>query len=138
MNAERLLQLATFLETDPRVKDHFDLEVIASGTFGDFGVQAIGAQCVSIEAYKAVPPCGAMACAIGWMPFAFPFSGLKYASHGISSETESCPWASAEEFLDIDSDDSGDLFDPDCYLREDFNSPQVVAKRIRDFVAFRS
>lgn len=60
MRADRLLQLADFIE---KVPDHqFDLDVVCRTERGK-----IRAEKPSID-----PACGTAACAIGWCPFVFP------------------------------------------------------------------
>ena len=126
MNKQRMLKLADFLETLPTKK--FDFSMIRDH---DKDVQYI-------------PPakCGAVGCAIGWMPTVFP----RLCGDWVASKTKNgytvrdgVWFDDAAEVLDIDYSDCTALFTPggEVYgLRNlgENTTPKAVARRIRQFV----
>lgn len=131
MNSERLLKLAEFLETDPRVKDHFDMALIVSDGFDP---KALG--------------CGAAACAIGWTPVVFPEAWRYEDDCAVLRlpKGTAFDFDAAELFYGIDRKQSVYLFSLSWYAEAEWDTdtrtfqsssipPTTVAKRIRDFVA---
>ena len=118
IHAERLLKLASFLNT--LKKEKFNFDIIA----------------------KKEPICGTVGCAIGWCPKVFPrsFQWINGGNAARVTYLEVClknhgryNFGAVEVFFNISSDDSEFLFDPVAY-NETNVSPKIVAKRIRSFV----
>ena len=141
----RLLKLAAFLRTVPR--KHFNLDVIANNSND---IDDGKTNCQIIKRMKEIGKtnkkydCGAAACAIGWMPAAFPRQ-CKWSSNKdtwyseinvVLRSSNKKDFAAAKEFFDICEKQADYLFQPDFYPNSRYNSisPKTVAKRIEKFV----
>lgn len=111
MNTERLLKLAEFLETKVE-PGRFDIKCWRRGDLNE---------------------CGTAGCAFGWATVCFAADGLVF-SNGEPTFGTAYGFDAADDFFDIDSEESWDLFDSDSYCNEEV-SPQMVATRIRQMVA---
>src|SRR4051812_45220996 len=107
---DRLVRLADFLDALPKQKFDFATVVSEGGK-------------PMMEALKAgKTECGTVACAIGWMPAAFPRDvkwsrssvgdiwGVELREHGASGNFQA-----AERYFGITSVESSYLFSPDAY-----------------------
>jgi hypothetical protein len=121
MRKDRLLKLANFLEHN--VKPHwFDLDIIASPGFEE-------------------KECGSAACAMGWIPSAFPRSKASVRKASLTTGYEfvyknSVNCSGAAKFFGITIEHAEYLFWPDCYPEKRQGRMEVV-KRIRKYVKLR-
>lgn len=127
---ELLLDLADFLENDPRVKGHFDMDfVLCDSGGGKPEVDARGRIRVT---------CGTAACAMGWAPMvpALRRAGLRYGVYNgrawsLVLNGEWLPFDTTARLLfDISAEHCDKLF----YKRPDHSTPKQVARNIRRFV----
>jgi hypothetical protein len=129
-----LLALADFLENDPRVEGHFDMDTVLAAKGYDFYHTKNGK--------PDLQACGTAACAMGWAPMvpAIHRAGLSYIKleHGdwyIALHGQVCGFVSAAaELFDIDSSDVAILF----YSCPGHRTPEQVARNIRRFVVARA
>ena len=139
MRTDRLLKLAEFLQSEvPR--DYFDLRTIVGNP---------SAPQTILPSWDATSPnlpseCGTTACAIGWLPGAFPGewfwikrrvgSGFGYTVSSSQAEPDSDEyhdWESeAYGFFGLREGDFNYLFMPSYYKRDELKNPLVVAGRI--------
>jgi hypothetical protein len=137
LHLNRLLKLATFLDTLPRQKFDFGVLVNQSGL-------------PMLEALKkGAHRCGTVACGMGWMPAVFPRQ-VKWTGENIrlrgSAFVEG--FEAAEVFFGLTSSETMYLFQPGggwnpfdendkTYYNKlkDGSHPKTLAKHIRKFVA---
>ena len=144
---ERLLKLATFLETSVKPKA-FDLNVICKiNRTDDYGNSTAASDKDVALVLKEISKgnkkydCGTAACAIGHMPLCFPrtfeYKENNWGGNGyIEVENRNSGeqnFDAAKDFFNIDDTESYYLFQPDCYPHG-HKSPKYVAGRIRSFV----
>jgi len=124
---KRLLKLAAFLDGLPSAK--FDIrEYVAENSAPD-------------------PRCGAVCCAVGWMPRVFPASwrwvDMGWANRQLSVQrrrntTEDC-WDDAASFFNIGVTVMDAMFKDTAYPMAEYGgrkvTPKVVAARVRKTVA---
>jgi hypothetical protein len=138
MNKERLLKLATFLDTVPGPK--FDLTHWRSKP-NRYSNPALAYEVSDADLLD--PECGTTACAVGWactIP-EFKAAGLSHSATpqyswttAAGEELVSMGWNAVKRFFDLDGADADFLFMAHKYpvlLR----GPAVVAQRIRNLVA---
>ena len=128
MNKQRMLKLADFLDNLPTKK--FDFSI-----FRDRDDTAV---------YTPPEKCGAVGCAIGWMPTVFPRVCKSWMGSKMKNGYTVKPglwFDDAAKVLDIDYNDCDNLFSPGgCVpgLRptalSENTTPKKVAARIRQFV----
>lgn len=144
---DRLLKVADFLEnTVP--KKHFDLKYFTrdEDTADDDSLDCRNSDQNEVllrklnKIKKDFKPhtCGAVACAIGWMPAIFPrtFKWDKDASIVLRSSDADYPDAdfdAIQVFLNLNYDEVSKLFTSDYYPKGR-RGPKSVAKKIKQFV----
>lgn len=126
---KRLQKLADFLETIP--SKHFNLDYIAMDNDG-CNLENYSKKMKQIGKGEKVK-CGAVGCAIGWMPIVF--RDFKYDGKGefkiINVKTESTNQRAASQFFGLDQKQCGYLFLPDNYKK---GYKHHVVARIRKFI----
>jgi len=144
VHKERLLKLSTFLRE--KVPDeHFDLRFIVGQRLEDndvgYGKEAFAA--LPLVASGTQRGCGAVACAIGWCPAAFPDNWIWEDSdrHSVrlldaQEGGDDDDFSYAEEFFGLDESESRLLFMPSSYPGYGESATRHdVAQRIEGFVA---
>jgi hypothetical protein len=132
---ERLLKLATFLETVPRKKFDF------SRVVGD----AEDSWAIPTEAPRKTFDCGSVACAIGWCPVVFPrlarYRLNQQALFRVTTADDGMYFTDvARELFAITSSEAYALFSAgsqelfDLPRLSDTATPKQVARNIRTFV----
>lgn len=125
MNIERLNKIAEFL--DKLEPENFDLQNF-------------------VTSFDIDNHCNSICCAIGWFPTIFPedfdwnwddlTDDEPYEPDCVSIYSKTLRlvsgWSMAEKYLDLSSSQVQLLFSHEHYT--DYNSPDIVAKRIRDFI----
>lgn len=127
MNRKRIRKLANFLKKLPESK--FDFAIIGTK--------------INTES-KVKVKCPTVGCAMGWMPSAFPLSGLrlKVEFEADNAKANNCNLVTTSptcgktgddlvaDFLDIDNDIVEMLFYPNYYFKENDTTAKEVAKRL--------
>ncbi len=144
MYKNRLLKMADFLEQLPNKL--FDLRhfVAYRHELNETGVDhnysnPTSDSLIKIGKDMKKHKCGAVACAIGWMPQIFPRSvewgdGDVIQLKGVDKDGDQiCGFRAAQEFLGLEIDASHNLFTVGYYGKTRRN-PKNVARRIRKFV----
>lgn len=128
MNKQRMLKLADFLDNLPAKK--FDFAIFRT---------------IACDApYVAPESCGAVGCAIGWMPTVFPRVCKEWVAfktkNGYTLKNQGF-FTPAAKVLDLATDHCEDLFSPGVPVKglnprslSEQTTPKAVAKRIRQFV----
>ncbi len=137
IGGDRLLALAEFLETDPRVKGHFEMDYELMQRSANGGWAALTK---SKRGRPDLHTCGTVACAMGWAPHvrALRRAGLGYVKFngmwGLSLNGEETYYADAAvQLFGISDRDRQHLF----LERPGHRTPKQVARNIRRFVAKR-
>lgn len=123
---KRLNKLADFLDTVPRPK--FDLSLIRREPNPDY-------------AHPKEVKCGTVACAMGWMPEAFPRAGIKPINGEIGFKdqdtSEVDTFKTAQTFFGIGNQEAEGLFNTGNFMDSQYlgdqATPKQVAKRIRKY-----
>lgn len=122
---ERLLKHADNIENVRQ--SNFDLSVVTYGNVKKINKNV----CTKYT-------CGAVACAIGYLPIFFPRI-FKYEEIGffkdiavVNRKNKKADFEAVAAFFDISNDDAYYLFDPTSYPK-DKRGPKSVARRMRDF-----
>ena len=137
IGGDRLLALAEFLETDPRVKGHFGMDYELMQRAANGGLMPLKK---SRRGRPDLQTCGTVACAMGWAPHvpAIRRAGLGYVNtpSGWSlalNGGETYYDLAAKQLFDISDDDRRLLF----MQHDGHRTPKQVARNIRRFVAKR-
>lgn len=145
LHADRLLRLADFIEAIPPCHE------VLEGRHFDFNVIRKEQQVKPLDG--GPPSCGTVACAMGWMPEAFPEMDIEVMG-GYVYRRASGPGvhvsAFAKDFFQIDASESAFLFYPNQFgeqvgeelypgvRRLDVHaSGKEVADNIRNFVTYK-
>lgn len=133
MNRERLLDLASRLDSVPPEKFDYNHFVVA-------GNRGVNRQKRSVSQHLADHSCGTKGCALGWCAVWYPeYWVLDFQSDPVLRETAAieelatgAPYFAASEFFGINYESAEELFCPNDD-EIDF-TPHQVAEKIRAFV----
>jgi len=133
MNRERLLKLADFLDKLP--EEVFDLSILTEVSDPVSYGGRVNLKSMLEETIKnEFKPCGAVACAIGWMPACFPGELVWDCRSDVMLKDQSAwNFLAMQKFLGIELRDCDELFSIFGYTELN-PSPQDVAAKIRGFV----